>query len=117
MKEFALPIRIESEANLREHWSVKARRAKAQRATTHFILRPSLSCEFALLAKGGTLTVTLTRIAPRKLDGDNLQRGFKAVRDQIAACLGVDDGSEAVTWLYAQEKGKPREYAARVTVA
>lgn len=60
--------------------------------------------------------VVLTRIAPRELDDDNLARSFKAVRDQVAVHLGVDDRSKLVTWRYAQEKGKPREYAVRIEV-
>lgn len=29
---------------------------------------------------------------------------FKAVRDAIAALLGIDDGSSRLTWVYQQEK-------------
>jgi hypothetical protein len=28
----------------------------------------------------------------------------------------VDDGSSRIEWRYAKEKGKPREYAVRVTI-
>ena len=40
----------------------------------------------------------------------------KAVRDGIADALEVDDGDTRLTWKYAQEKGKPKEYAVRVAL-
>ncbi len=58
----------------------------------------------AATTRGEPLVCTLTRIG-RKLDDDNLASAFKAVRDQVAAELGVDDGSDAVAWRYAQERG------------
>lgn len=100
-----LPIRIESVANLREHWGRKAARAKGHKIAALAVAPHSLPC-----------VVTMTRIAPRPLDGDNLQSGFKALRDGIAARLGVDDADPRVTWRYGQERGKPKEYAARVEI-
>lgn len=105
-----LPIRIESEANLREHWAKKAKRAREQRLTVHYSLTG------ARRPVNWPLVVTLTRIAPRALDTDNLARGFKAVRDAVAAWLGIDDGSERIVWRYGQEKGLPRVYCARLTI-
>jgi hypothetical protein len=64
----------------------------------------------------GPFVVTLTRIAPRKLDSDNLNSAFKAMRDGIADWLCVDDGHESVTWVYAQRKGRKGEYAAEVAI-
>ena len=52
------------------------------------------------------LLVTITRIGPRRLDSDNLQSAAKFVRDQIAATVGVDDGSNMYTWQYEQRIGK-----------
>lgn len=62
-------------------------------------------------------SVRLTRVAPRPLDGDNLQRAMKAVRDGVADWLGVDDRDERVRWFYAQAvDGRPRYQAARIEV-
>lgn len=108
-----LPIRIESEANLREHWSKKANRARAQRMATHYTLKTR---SVTTPDTSQPLVVTLTRIAPRALDTDNLARGFKAVRDAVAAWLGIDDGSDRIEWRYGQEKGLPRVYEARLTI-
>lgn len=95
----ALPIRIESEANRRDHWAARHRRFKGQQRTTLLLLsqapKPPLPC-----------TATLTRIGRRLLDGDNLAGGFKAVRDAIAHWLGIDDADPRVTWTYAQRAGK-----------
>lgn len=68
------------------------------------------------LPASGTVAITLTRIAPRALDTDNLASGLKAIRDGVADALGVDDGSSRIQWRYAQERGKPGEYAVRVEI-
>jgi hypothetical protein len=106
------PIRIASTLNLREHWSARHRRSAQQRR----------AIALHLLAVGGydrpglPVRVTLTRIAPRSLDTDNLAGGFKAVRDEVARWLGVDDADPRVEWAYGQERGKAREYAVRVEI-
>jgi crossover junction endodeoxyribonuclease RusA len=103
-----LPIRIESEANGREHWAPKMNRVKMHRQAAIAIPKhklPGLPC-----------MVTLTRIAPRRLDGDNLQSGFKALRDGIADRMGVKDNDPGVTWVYAQERAAPKVYACRISI-
>lgn len=109
-----LPIRTVSEANRRDHWAVRAKRAKSQRTAVALALR----CRLARW--GLPLVVTLTRIAPRALDDDNLRSALKAVRDGVADALGVDDGSEQVTWRYAQcrpGKGAPTRFQVAVAVS
>ena len=111
MLSLACPIRIESEANRREHWAARHRRAKAQRA----------AIGAALLLAGQPpsppLVVVLTRIGPKLLDTDNLAGGFKAVRDAIAEWLGVDDGpTSRVEWRYEQRRGKRGEYWVEVRI-
>ncbi len=107
--ELELPLRLVSSLNQREHWAAKARRAKQERETAAWLLAvhlaPSLPC-----------VVLLTRIAPRSLDDDNLRGAFKAVRDEVARWLGVDDADPRVRWAYAQTRGRPKQYAARVTI-
>jgi hypothetical protein len=106
-----LPLHIQSEANSRQHWRAKACRVRTHRQVT----------AMSLAAMQGRppappLTITMTRVAPRRLDDDNLASGFKAVRDGIADWLEVDDGDRRLTWQYAQRKGKPLEYAAEIEV-
>jgi len=100
--EVTLPLRIVSEANQRGHWAKGARRAKEQRGTVKLALWAR--CERSKGYGHGLTTqvVTLTRIAPRRLDGDNLQRALKAVRDGVADALGVDDGDARLEWRYEQ---------------
>lgn len=109
-----VPIRTVSVANTREHWARKARRANAERVAVSLMLRPLLRDKPA-----GTwlpCTVTLTRIAPRELDDDNAVRACKAVRDQVACEICVDDRDPRVRWRYAQRRGRVREYAVEITI-
>jgi hypothetical protein len=72
------------------------------------------------LAKGyvSRVTIELTRVAPRQLDDDNLRGALKACRDGITDALGLrDDSDPRLVWSYSQARGKPREYAVRVTVS
>ena len=103
-----LPIHIVSEANAREHWRVVAKRKAAHREIARTMLQKYAS------PKAQPITVVLTRIGKKTLDGDNLQGGFTATRNGVADWLGIDDGSSLLTWRYAQKKGK--QYAAHVAV-
>ena len=100
---FHIPIRLPSLANSRMHWRRLARLKRQQRGAT-------LYCMYGkqLPAVGVPLTVTITRIGPRRLDDDNLASACKYVRDQIAAVIGVDDGSPLYTWKYAQRVSSNR---------
>ena len=110
-----LAIRTESEANLRENWHVKAKRVRMQRQVTRVTVGQHQK-DWRDDLPGATYVITLTRIAPRPLDTDNLARSFKAIRDGIADALGIDDGSKRLTWSYAQEKGPPKRYAVRIQI-
>ncbi len=105
MIRFELPLKTPSVANLREHHMARARRVATQRRAAQ------LKCP--KWTGGPLLVVTLTRVAPRELDSDNLASALKGIRDGVAARLGVDDGSALVRWEYAQERGEP---AVRVEV-
>jgi len=104
-----IPLRLPSAANLREHWRVRHKRVQAQR-------------QIVALYIGGKrppalpVVVTLTRIAPRALDSDNLQGAWKAGRDEVAKWLGVPDNDPRVTWEYGQRRGGVGEYAVTIVV-
>jgi hypothetical protein len=94
-----LPMRLPSTANLREHWAVRAKRTAAHRAAGLLV---SKTAGMRL-----PVVVTLTRIAPRELDDDNLASAFKAFRDGVAEGLGFGgDRVPGLAWHYQQEKGK-----------
>jgi hypothetical protein len=96
------------EDNTRGSWHGGASRAAQQRRTVALFFRS--------LRHAVPCNVRIIRIAPSRLDDDNLARAAKAVRDQLAEWLGVDDRDERVSWCVAQTKGGVREYAVRVIV-
>jgi hypothetical protein len=96
--EFRVAMEAPSTPNLREHHMARARRTDSQRR--------AISRKMPKWPGGPLLVVRLTRVAPRELDGDNLQGAMKGVRDQVAAGLRLDDRSPLVSWLYHQTKGQ-----------
>lgn len=106
-----VPIRTVSEANTREHWAKKAARHKAQRGGTYLMVSSRLPKQ----KPKGKIRVTITRIAPRKLDGDNLAISCKHVRDGVSDALSLADDRESdyLEWVTTQERGK---YAVRITI-
>jgi len=96
---YTLPIKLVSEANVREHYFAKARRSHDQRRTIEIALA---SCR-PMARDGASYRVIMTRHGVRQLDDDNLARSCKSVRDEIARWLKVDDGDMSrVRWEYAQ---------------
>jgi len=92
-----LPIHTVSEANRRDHWRVRANRARLHRKTAAALVpRFALPC-----------AVTLVRVGVRALDSDNLQGALKATRDGVADRLGVPDNDPRIEWRYGQAKGSP----------
>lgn len=107
-----MPIRLVSEANMREHWFVKNKRKKQQQAIVQacWISEGMNRVEWRF-----PLKITFTRIGARRMDSDNLAGSGKAVRDELAKLLGVNDGDETkVTWHYQQRTGKRGEYAVEI---
>lgn len=102
----AVPCRVVSEPNRRDHWTVKRRRAEIQdtaaaKAISESPLAGWIGCR-------GRLVVTWTRLyAGRAMDDDNLRGAFKGLRDWLANWLGVDDGDPRVEWRYEQRAGTP----------
>lgn len=99
-----LPIKTVSEANRREHWASRARRVKAQRAAVTLALRCQ-RVDVRELQAAPHIRVLLVRTG-RRLDDDNLRGAMKAVRDAVAAWVGIDDGSDRWEWCYDQRPGK-----------
>lgn len=104
----SLPLRLVSEANVREHHMVKARRASEQRQLARMALTPQIP-PIREPHVWHDIEVRITRIGPRKLDSDNLARACKAVRDGIADAVGLDDGDPRFDWDYDQ-RTKGRSY-------
>ena len=118
MKPLVLPIRIESESNLRQHWSKRNRRANGSKAKGILGQRPTvcLACRAHFERPTIPCTIRLTRIAPRKLDQGNIAAAFKHVQDGCADWLGIDDRrDDLVKYEYLQEQ-KSKTYGVRIEI-
>lgn len=108
---FEIPVKAVSLTNEHTHWRKKASTAKSQRKAGYL---------YAIQARIRTLpfpmVITMTRIAPRPLDSDNLPPSMKSIRDGISDALGIDDRDPRVEWEYKQAKRKPKEYAVIIEV-
>ena len=91
-----------SEANQREHWARKNARVNEQKRRVFMALS---GASFRAYIKTPPRLVKIIRIGKRNLDSDNLASAFKATRDQVAASLGINDGSPSTAWAYGQERG------------
>jgi len=94
------------------HWRVRAARVKREREMGVRLVRMYKK------HPAPPWILTITRVAPRALDDDNLAYACKAIRDGIAEALGFrNDADWQLVWRYAQRKGKPREYAIELVIA
>jgi hypothetical protein len=103
-----IACRTVSEANSHQHWRERQRRAKEQRLLS-FVTVPSCVRNMA-----PPLRITLTRLAPRRLDSDNLAGSMKAVRDGVADAVGIDDGDQRLDWQYGQRTAS--EYGVEIVI-
>lgn len=106
-----IPLKIISEANDHTHWRNRQQRAKMQRQVINAIW--NIHQPIIILPN----IIRLTRIAPRKLDDDNLVSSLKFCRDAIADLLipglkrGRADGDPRLKFEYAQQSRNKGEYA------
>lgn len=107
--KFLIQIKTVNELNAHAHWRTRQKRAKMQRAATRMAI--GWWHEFPL-----PIRVTFTRIAPGNgLDpGDGLPSAFKAIRDELADIIGVNDRSPLYEWVYAQRRGEAKEYGVEI---
>jgi hypothetical protein len=130
---FEVGLKLVSEANgSHGHWSKRSAHVREQRETfvtacARMFGLPRITFQLPkpprkyAVARWVTpyqlpLVITITRIAPSRLDDDNLARSAKAIRDQLAELQGVDDRNPGVTWLYDQRRGAVRQYAVEVAM-
>lgn len=107
-----LSIKIVSEANIMCHWSKRHKRNKRNAMSLlpiKYDIPKQLPC-----------VIRLTRLAPRKLDSDNLAYAFKGIRDTLADFIkpGLAPGradDKDINFEYAQEYLK-KDYAIRIEV-
>lgn len=125
---FVLPMRTENAANAGfgmtkagARW--RARKRKDARGRLKVVVRGSVArmagrATFKDAFVDHKIRVTITRIAPRKLDEhDGLRTALKSVVDGIADGLGFKrDDDPRLVWQYKQERGRVREYAVGVVI-
>lgn len=106
---------LESEANMNDHWTRKAKRTKKQKFVVTAFLKAYLKKAFA------PCVVKFTRYSPRPYDNDNIIPAFKYVRDAVSEYIlgqvdnkvyraGRADGDKRIRWEYRQEKTKDAEH-------
>jgi hypothetical protein len=92
------PLALKSEANAGGKLRDKIARKSAVKAA---VIHAMPDMRFPL-----PVVVKLTRIGQKRLDDDNLRMALKAVRDCVAAWLGLrDDSDPRVRWEYDQRPG------------
>lgn len=107
------PIKVISEANTHTGWKARHYRGVGQKTEMNYYWKQTLKGRRVSLP----CVVRLTRIGPKALDTDNLAGAFKAVRDQIAKEIGIDDGAvKQIRFEYEQEAIGSRKYGIRVEV-
>lgn len=112
-----IPIRLQSAANLREHWAVKAKRNRTQE------LAVLAHLEIYQLSSYLPCRITLTRVAQRPLDYDNLCYAFKHIVDRLGMLIkpgtkkGRADADPNIQIDYKQKKGERGEYAIIIEIA
>ncbi len=107
--ELAIPVRVVSEANQRDHWAVRKRRFDAQKMALAGVLA-------GISLPPLPVAVMWTKLGGRNLDTDNLAGSFKALRDHLADHYRVDDAAgSGIAWGYDQIPGG--KHGVRVLIA
>ncbi len=102
-------VRVKSEANLRDAWFVRHKRAKTQKQCTLIALIRDMGAQGQ--ERKGRYRIRPIRLkghGQRDFDSDNLWGSFKAVRDQVASYLGIDDGSNRLEFLHPIQRKPER---------
>ncbi len=107
-------VETRSEANGRQ-WKDRSNRTKAAREAVSKLFGKSLAT-LALFAEhyhnGGSVLITFTRLAPKRLDRGNVSVALKGVEDALALMLGADDGDPR--WLPSYEQETSERYGVRI---
>lgn len=97
---FFVPVKLVSEANVREHWGGRNRRRQVQ--------ADAVAVSFYVACKGRRpwslampKNVTFTVYGPKRLDSDNGVSSLKACRDALEGLIVDSDGNPAHQFHYA----------------
>lgn len=113
-----VPLALKNPLNASyEHWAVKAKRARSQRAAIGWTLRAARVHD-NLPVCPWPLVVTMTRVyagRSKAMDDDGLSASFKHTRDAVAAYMGIDDADKRIRFVCLQERG-PKASKASVRI-
>lgn len=106
---FAIPITVRSaNVKLRQHWAKQYSIAEQEHSDT-FKAAMAGGVRLWLRSHVSPFEVTMTRVIPpggKTMDDDNLSISMKAIRDEVARILGVNDSmASPVEWRYQQSRG------------
>ena len=105
-------LHLIAETNDHEHWRKRQKRAQTHNVTAWAAVTKAIGRKRVEYP----LSVTIVRIAPRRLDqGDNEQSSGKFVRDGIARALGINDNDPRVVWRVVQEQ-RAKTYGVRIEI-
>lgn len=113
----SIPMRAINESNAREHPMARHRRVRREREAVRLVWHSVSGRQVRQAAElCRPITVRIVRIGKKPMDGDGVVSSAKHIRDELAACIGVDDrdGAGGVWWEYTQEIAP--WYAVRVEV-
>jgi hypothetical protein len=119
--EFTLPVRTKNSQNFPTGNTRLAAIIRTQERARHrgcalLLTRAAMMRLRVSAADLVPCVVTLTRLSAGTMDDDGLAGSCKGLRDGIAEALGIDDGSSAVKWNYAQAKCPRGQHAVRVHI-
>lgn len=109
-----IPLRLVSELNTWDSWPIRLKRQKNQQNAVK-LAWIALKADKAL-PKAGEYFIKFTRIGMKKLDPDAISSCFKHAQDAVCALIGIDDGSDRLSFEYCQEVTGKREYAVRIEI-
>jgi hypothetical protein len=116
-RSITMPVPTLSENKYRGmHKFVKAKKTKAQRDTVRLLIRQLRVLPRVVDGKPNRFEVKLVRISAGELDDDNVRGALKAVRDEVAAWIGLDDRDPLIAFTYGQEKVERGTAGVRVEI-
>lgn len=104
---------VVSRINKTSGWAAMWRRTSAQKESTLRAIQSQIgmspTADMMLAMEQGDVApigmiVCMTRYGQEYIDTDNIESGFKAVRDVVAGWLGIDDSDFRVSWVCRQIK-------------
>jgi hypothetical protein len=112
-----IPYVLVGNANRRQHWTAVSSQRKKLRKAVGTWFSGAWAARKEVRSWPGW-EVTVTRIAPRKVDGhDNLRTICKGVIDEVTAWIGLKtDSDERIKFEYEQERDHPHTYGILVEI-